>query len=238
MTNQQFLTNFYLQWDKVATASNLGYQPEEISLIASEAQELLVLSDYTSLSNAAKESFEETEKRTQELGELVKTAIINPDPVSIDNLTNGRFFPLPNSLATNPNDYSNVHWLTIYEEAITDDKCDTNKLVLAKTHDEINRLQDDPFTKPNGLYTWRVRVNNFKHELITDGTYKVLKYKMRYIRKPQPIDLTTNPNNPVSELSDIIHRRLLRLTVQLASKSAEDYDKYKTEFETNNSYRE
>ena len=127
MTNQEFLTNFYLQWDKVATASNLGYTPEEISLIATEAQELLVLNSYQSISNSAKEGFEETERRTQELGELVVTAVLTPQAVDNTNLTNGRYFILPDTLANNPTDYSNVHWLTIYEEAITNDTCNPNK---------------------------------------------------------------------------------------------------------------
>ena len=238
MTNQEFLTNFYLQWDKVATASNLGYTPEEISLIATEAQELLVLNSYQEISNSAKEGFEETEKRTQELGELVTTATISPEAVDSTNLTNGRYFILPNSLENDPTDYSNVHWLTIYEEAITNDPCHTNKSIIAKSHDEVNRLQDDPFTQPKGLYTWRVRVNGRKHELITDGSYTITSYKIRYIRKPKPIDLTGTATNPVSELSDLVHRRLLRLTVQLASNQAEEYDKYKINIETNNGYRE
>jgi hypothetical protein len=66
MTKQQFLDRFYLQTDKVATLSTPGYEPEEISLIATEALEQWIITRYGN-NNKIREGYEETEKRVQDV---------------------------------------------------------------------------------------------------------------------------------------------------------------------------
>lgn len=226
MTNQQFLDFFYIQYDKVANLSAPGYTPAEISLIATEAQELLVVTDYMPKSNIVREGFEETEKRIQDLGELVTSATLTPAPFNpLLNMPNGVFVTLPNTLINDPTDYSNVYWFTVFEEAITSMMCNGSPKrvkLIEISHQEYRQLLDDPFNRPTDSKAWRMRFENRRHEIITDGSYQVTGYHVRYIRKPKPIDLTINPTASVSELSDHLHREILRKTVEMALKTIDD----------------
>ena len=116
MTNQEFLTGFLMLYDKVSTLQLPNWEPSEISIFASQEQELLVKSYYNSQSNRLKEGFEETEKRIQDLGELVKNTILTPAAYNpLLNMDNGVFVTLPNTLITSgPTDYSDVFWFTGY----------------------------------------------------------------------------------------------------------------------------
>lgn len=239
MTKQEFLNNFYLQMDKVASLALPGYEPAEIAAMATEAQELLVVTYYTG-NNSSRASFEETEKRMEDLGELVATGILTPAPYNpLLNMPNGVFVTLPNTLITSgPTDYSDVAWFTIYEEVLTNDKCNPRKYVVEINHSEYNIARSDPYNKPSKNKVWRMRTEGRKHELITNGTYTISSYIFRYIKKPTPIDLTTNLTASVSQLSDHIHRELVRKTVEIASKDIEAYNKMQAEQATNNTYRE
>lgn len=212
MTRQDFLNEFYLKLDKIASLALPGYEPAEIAVIASDVQKKLVLDKYNSKTN---EGFEQTEKRTAELGELVENILLTPlayNPAL--NVTNGVFVSLPNTYPTN------VFWLPIYEEVTINKKCNKKYIkvpVKETTHVELNQLRIDPFNKPSikqdgGVF--RLRFSDYQHELVTDGTFNVLTYQLRYIRKPQDINLTTNLTAQVSELSEFVHAELLDRTVE------------------------
>lgn len=212
MDKQAFLDNFYLQLNKVRTLQGPGYDPSEISLFATEAQELLVNTKYDALSNILKSGFEETEKRIQDLGNLVIDKKLTPLAASPENMPNGVFVNLPYTYPTD------VFWYTVYEQAETNIQyCGANKIIKVYeiNHNEYAQLLEDPFNRPDPTTVWRMRVSGNRHELITDGTYSIVKYHLRYIKKPNPIDLTTNLTLSVSELADNVHRELVRQTVDL-----------------------
>lgn len=90
MTRQDFLNKFYLEADKMASLALPGYEPIEIAAFATIAQERLVLNKYNSKNPPLFEGFEQTEKRTADLGELVKNILLTPlayNPAL--NVTNG-----------------------------------------------------------------------------------------------------------------------------------------------------
>jgi hypothetical protein len=66
---------------------------------------------------------------------------------------------------------------------------------------------------------------------ITDGTYTISSYVLRYLRKPRPIylDGTFPTNSAVSELADHKHREILRATVDLAVRATENTVRIQTE---------
>jgi hypothetical protein len=237
MTKTEFLTRFYLEADKVASLGQPGYTPEEIEIIATIAQESLVLERYNP-SNKSREGFEETEKRVQDLGELVVSKTILPISSSL-NFPNGVFCTLPNTQLSNPTNYSDVFWLPILEYVNTKstDVCKDNKRVQVKDikHVELEQLLQDPFNRPSIEWVFRVRVSNLKHELITDGTFSIKDYVVRYIKKPTPINLTANLTNQVSQLSDHVHQELLEKTLLHFYKSSEQQQKLinQSQLETN-----
>lgn len=226
MTRQQFLDYFYLQLNKVRTLQAPGYEPTEIAMFATEAQELLANQKYTPVSNPLKEGFEETEKRIQDLGNLVKNALLTPLAPTTSNMPNGVFVDLPNTLLVSSTDYSDVFWYPIFEQAITsrlDCNGNAERLDIYEiNHGEYAQLLSDPFNRPSVKRIWRMRIENNRHELITDGSYTITTYHVRYIKKPTAINLVSNLTTTVSELADNMHRELVRKTVELVLEDTEN----------------
>lgn len=226
MTKQEFLNNFYILFDQVNDLAAPGYSPLELSLISSKVQEDLVVTTYNPKSNKLQEGFEETEKRVQDLGELVRYKNFTSFPTGF--LDNSVEVVLPNTLITSgPTDFSDVYWFTVFEDC-TSNVLDctiannTTKYVHPKIVDtsnaELINSQLDPFRKPyvegKKGKVLRIRTEGRKHLLITDGTFSITKYTVGYIIKPTPIDLTTSLTSQVSQLSDSKHRELLTKTVE------------------------
>lgn len=233
MTKQQFLDKFFIEYDKVATLGSPGYTTIELSNIVSEAQESLIIKKYSPQSNRLKEGFEETEKRIEELGDLV--VYKNYTTFNTGNFDNSVYITLPNTLLTNSNDYSDVYWFTIYEQCTSnqlDCTIEDNTTVYVKpdvveiSHDEFKLAERNPFRKPfikgSEGRVFRLRSGSRKYQLITDGTFTITNYMLGYIKKPLPIDLNINIGDTVCQLNDSFHRELLHETVQLAKQYVQD----------------
>lgn len=236
MTKTEFLDLFFISYDEVSDFSSPGFTPLELSKIASKAQEELILTTYNSKSNKNQEGFEESEKRIEDLGELVRYKKYNS--FSVGFLKNSVEVLLPNTLITGgPTDFSDVHWITIYDEG-TINKLDcsipnnTNVYLRAKvsnvTHGELSVALKDPFRRPyfknSDAKILKVRTEARKYLLITDGNFNITEYVLGYIRKPIPIDLTTNLSAQVSELAETKHRELLEATVSSCLKITKQID--------------
>lgn len=241
MTKQEFLDNFYLQYDEISDLAAPGFTPLELSNIASKVQEDLVTTKYNPKSNRLQEGFEETEKRTQDLGELVRyKSFTTFTPGFFDNSVQ---VVLPNTLVTvGPTDFSDVYWYTIYED-VTSNILDctipsnTTKYVKPRvvdtTNGELGVVVRDPHRKPyiqgNTGKVLRLRNEGRKHILITDGSFNITSYNVGYVRKPIPIDLTTGLNNQVSELADSVHRELLEMVISFCLKSTQQLQQFSVE---------
>lgn len=230
MTKQEFIDLWYLQYDEANSFGAPGFELDELSKMVSKTQEDIIILKYGPKSNMFLEGFEETEKRTQDLGELIKYKTYTTFGVGF--FPNSFTITTPNSLLdNNPTDYSDVLWLPIYESAITNTKtCDNSayikgKIIEAK-HAPLDHLLEDPFNKPylknDKCKILRVKSGNRIFNLITDGTFTLKEYYLGYIKKPSPIDLTTNLTNQVSELAEHVHRELLEETVKYALKIARE----------------
>jgi hypothetical protein len=225
MTKQAFIDLFYIGFDEVSDFSSPGITPLELSKIASKAQEELILTTYDYKSNRIQEGFEESEKRIEDLGELVRYKSYTS--FSPGFLKNSVQITLPNTLITvGPTDFTDVHWLTIFEDSVIN-KLDcsipnnTTVFVRAKvdktTHAQLGTALKDPFRKPyfknNNAKVLELRSEARKYLLITDGSFSITEYILGYIRKPIPIDLTTSLTDQVSELSEVKHKELLDATI-------------------------
>lgn len=234
MTKEDFYNNFLVIVDKVGTDALPELDREELSVLANDAQENLILDLYDNKQNKTFEGFEETEKRIQELGDIVRYKEITgfgpgffPNSITVT---------LPNTQLINPIDFSDVFWFTVYDEAEIDvQDCNGNNKridVVERTHNEIPHIKHDPFNKPNQNRIVKVRSEDRTQTLITDGSYNIVKYFLGYIRKPKPIDLTTNVTEQVSELSDSVHRKILEHTIYRALATT-DNPRLNAEIQTN-----
>lgn len=220
MTAAEMKRSFLVLYDKVTNFAAPGYTDEEISLFLTKAQERIVLYYYKPLGNKYNEGFEETEQRRKELNTLLEgNTNVSVSASQVGILPNGKFFDYPADLL-----------YTVSEEVTigSSDTCIDNKRIEVKpiTYDEYTINKRNPYKKPfadsdRGL-VWRVDYNTRRHELITDGTFTVDNYHIRYIKKPQPIIIDTSVLNGVTgplncTLNDILHERIIDEAVKIAT---------------------
>lgn len=225
MTNQEMKQEFLILYDKVTNFDAPGYDDIEISIFLTKAQERIVLKAIRSLGNKYQEGFEETEIRRKDLSELVRGVTLTvPSLIQTNALPNGVFYDLPTDCQ-----------FAISEEVTTAsaDKCKNGKRIRIKptTHDEYAINVKNPFKKPSILrYVWRLDYSDNKHELITDATFTVDKYHLRYLKKLTPIiigtDTVDGATGPLDcELNSILHKRIIDEAVKMAT-GVTDPEKY------------
>lgn len=111
--------------DKLDSVNYPNFLTEEIDLLLNQAQERFIKQRY-GINNVKRTSFEETEKRTEDLKEVIKQEVLTPTANSgqVNNgfniTTNSVFCDLPSD-----------HWFTIWERAIINsDRCNLESIVL------------------------------------------------------------------------------------------------------------
>jgi len=223
MNANQQADEFDIAYDAITSLGAPGYEDFEVSSLLSIAQERLMKKKYTKEGNKYRKGFEGSEKRRKDLSELIRTAeltVSNLSASQVGTYPNGAFYDLPTDLL-----------YAVSENVITDiNKCvkgvvSTTDFIQASvipyTHDEYNFNIENPFKRPDSSEVWRLDYSTDvekRHELITDGTYAVSKYFIRYIKKPVDIvvDRTTPANQVDSELDSSVHREIIEEAVKYA----------------------
>lgn len=235
---------FMVGYDKIANLSAPGYNDAEVSVLLNQAQEEFVKKTYQPLGNKYRQGYEQSEKRRKDLSILTETAYLNSYTYSATlNHPNGKFWLLPTNLLyciqeeviININseceevDYTEIVSRPATITSITvsdDDSRDLMRIpVRPITHDEYNYIIKSPFKKPSRKKALRLDYNNDNtpiqrtHELITDGTYVIVNYFVRYIRKPISIvvDRAVPANMVDCELDDSVHREIIAISIRMAT---------------------
>lgn len=209
MTIAQLHQEFKFRLDKLDALNYPNFLPEEIDLILNNAQDRFIKQRY-GFNNTKRQSFEETQKRTEDLKNITINAILTPLAYSVNNIdTNARFVTLPAN-----------HWFTIQERAgITCDYCGTPVTqrveVIPITHAEASKSLKDPFAKPNNEKVLRLTVAG-QVELISSCT--IVDYQFRYLREPVAMNINTGVT---CELSEHTHNELVDLAVSIALEGIE-----------------
>lgn len=215
------LLNAYAQeagYGQSSDKGSLALDEYEKSVFLTEAQEQLVISYYNG-SNPAGESFEQTEEVRRYLSNIVKDTVLSPSNAPVKKLTStSRFFELPGDL-----------WFVVYESLVLKsyDCQNGNSLdIVPVTHDEYNRVKNNPYRGANGRRALRLDCGGNAIEVIS--TKEVSGYHVRYLRKPSPIVLVDLPErlsvNGTSkespcELHEAVHHKIVELAVSLVIKS-------------------
>jgi len=209
MTIQELHQEFKFRLDKLDALNYPNFLTEEIDLVLNNAQDRLIKQRY-GFNNNKRQSFEETEKRTEDLKNITINSILTPLAYSVDNIdSNARFVNLPTN-----------HWFTIQERAgITCTVCGASSTqrveVIPITHAEASKSLKDPFAKPNNEKVLRLTIDG-KVELISNCT--IVDYQLRYIKQPITMNITTNTT---CELSEHIHNELVDVAVGIALEGIE-----------------
>lgn len=246
MTINEAHREFKFRYDKNDALNYPNYEPEEIDLILNYAQDRIVKQRY-GINNLKKQSFEETQKRIEDLRELIRHVVITPVSAKIDNL----------SMSSYNVTLADDHWFTIWEKAIINvPGCNTtiriplrsfygnqtveeareasgggpsNEIneyynvtgkeveVIPVTHLELEKVKDNAFNGPDKRKILRLMYRN-RVELIPNDSHTVVKYIYRYIKKPTSVDINTGVT---FELSDHLHSEIIDEAVTIALEGTE-----------------
>ena len=221
MNAQEFSNSFdtllqpYIAKESFSEQNNLAFDEYEKSIFLTKAQEQIVLELYQEL--------EQSEEVRKYLSNLIKTYNYVPIGEQDETLINNNFKSYKVEI-------SNDILFMIYEQCTLSDKnnCINNKIVsvVPTIHDDLDKVLKNPFKSPNSRKVIRLDFDN-KIELISK--YNISNYKVRYLKKPNPIILVAlednlsinNGDTKVSngETNPILHERIVQRAVQLAVQS-------------------
>jgi hypothetical protein len=212
MTISEAHIAFKIGLDKIDSLNYPDILPEEIDFLLNQAQDRFVKQRYGK-TNTKREAFEETQKRTEDLKTIVKTAHISPSALSIDNISNtARFYILP------------VEHRYIIQEQVDISYTDchgttTTKKVLVRPiqHDDYDKILYDPFNIPNDVKVLRLMAEG-QVELIAGTGYTLGSYFLRYLKAPNRVSITTNIS---FELPEDVHQEIVDIAVDLALENIE-----------------
>jgi len=205
--------------DRANSFGSPGYTDGELSSALSSAQIQYVKRFFNYKNNTHQTGFEETEARGQGLSALIQdSGPLAPSANQAGILPNGTFYDLPEDFM-----------FTIYELVFIDrPDCDGNLTeagVKVVSHDEYSLFKGNYYKRPfaNNIHAGVFRMyfspdNGIKrHEILTDGTFSVDSYRMRYLKNP--VDISVNRADPASqiscELDDFTHEVIVDLARDL-----------------------
>ena len=221
MNVQEFSNSFdtllqpYIAKESFSEQNNLAFDEYEKSIFLTKAQEQIVLELYQKL--------EQSEEVRKYLSNLIKPDNYVPVEEQDETLINNNFKSYKVEI-------SNDILFMIYEQCTLSDEnnCINNKIVsvVPTIHDDLDKVLKNPFKSPNSRKVIRLDFDN-KIELISK--YNISNYKVRYLKKPNPIILVAlednlsinNGDTKVSngETNPILHERIVQRAVQLAVQS-------------------
>ena len=221
MNIQEFSNSFdtllqpYIAKESFSKQNNLAFDEYEKSIFLTKAQEQIVLELYQEL--------EQSEEVRKYLSNLIKTDNYVPVGEQDETLINNNFKSYKVEI-------NNDMLFMIYEQCTLSDEnnCINNKIVsvVPTIHDDLDKVLKNPFKSPNSRKVIRLDFDN-KIELISK--YNISNYKVRYLKKPNPIILVSlednlSINNGDTEVSNgetnpILHERIVQRAVQLAVQS-------------------
>ena len=231
MTTEEFSDAFDTLVNSAANVDNFGsidstlkFDEYEKSYFLTKAQEEVVRELYTG-KNRFGESFEKTEELRRLLNNLVVT---HKQPLSEENY---------NNLALTDKSYfvpilDNVMYIIYEAVRLKDDSlgCYSGTVINVQpiTHDEYNKIKDNPFRGPTRYKALRLDTNDTKPTNCVEiiSKYSCDEYIVRYLRKLNPIILVNLDDSNVSidgktekqdcELNSILHEYILERAVDMA----------------------
>lgn len=212
MTANEMKYEANVLYDKITSAGAPGYTDREWSVLLSKAERVVFDEAFDPY-----KSFEENERKRKFFSNLKVS--VNP-AVSASQTgvhPNGVFFDLPADFG-----------YTAKEEVTTSSAnvCKNNKRikVVPVTEDIYNTNIQNPYKKPycedgDGV-VWRMDFNNSRHELITDGTFTINSYHLRYWKLPQGIVPFTNDGSTTAQVDSLMNEHAHRYIVETAVRIA------------------
>lgn len=199
-----------------------AYEDIELSSILNKAQVLYVGEFSNFMFNANGKGFEETEARGWGLAPLIKPATLSVSANQTGAFPNGIYYDLPV-------DFDKM--LTEYPKS-NKTKCNSSDVIYPEvtvvTHDEYNRYKDNYYRKPyidgNGGKVWRMYDNGRRLQLVTNGSFAIVEYKVKYLQSiPNIVVDRAVPSQQVNcvleSASKEVHEAIVEIAVRIIRKS-------------------
>ena len=195
----ELIQDYKIKMDKLDTQSYPEIQDEIIVFLLNEAIIRFIKQRYGG-TNVKRDSFEESQKRTDDLRTVVVYDTIASSGAGF--FPNSFTYPLPAD-----------YWFSLLEQ--TDATCDcvgtpkTERVkVKAIQHNNLNTVMQDPFNRPENTEVVRVMAQN-DIQLITDGVCTTGNFYLGYIANNfkldplTPAQVISMPEHTHSEIVDI-----------------------------------
>lgn len=198
--------------DKFDSLNYPDFEIDQIEFLLNQAQDVFVKQRYGS-TNVKRESFEQTQKRTEDLKNIVVNQIITPLANASDNInTYSRFVTLPTDHWFIIQELTDISYLNCNNQTITD-----RVFTEAIQHNDYSKIINNPFAQPNENKVLRL-MENGRVELIPASNVTITNYRLRYIKKPIRISVT---NSVDCELSEHTHQEIVNIAVDIALEGIE-----------------
>lgn len=228
MTAIEFSNEFDVLYNNIMSNDAPGLNEYEKSVLLTKAQEEIVKNYFDPNGNKYRQGLDDSPKRQIDFSELIRVGegTLNPNASSITFSPRASVYDLPADL-----------FLIINESVKTDRGL---KTVVPVSYQDYARLMSRPYKEPVAYQAWRITATSTKTsqvavELIVNNYETIQNYKVRYIKRPQPIittdlaesygpDLTIGGISGPSEceLNPIIHSEILQRAVELAKAAYEE----------------
>lgn len=220
MNHTEFSNEFDVLYNNIMSNAAPGLNEYEKSVFLTKAQEEIVKNYFNPKGNKYQEGFDGSAKRQIDFSGLISVAqITSAESSQITFDLRAKVYRLPEDL-----------FLMINESVTTSTGI---KQIIPIRYDEYTRLMSKPYKEPLKYQAWRIVTQgtgneNVLSEIIVRSGETITNYKVRYVRRPQPIilvdldsdygDLTINGVSTVSEceLNPLVHEEILQRAVELA----------------------
>lgn len=220
MNHTEFSNEFDVLYNNIMSNAAPGLNEYEKSVFLTKAQEEIVKNYFNPKGNKYQEGFDGSAKRQIDFSGLISVAQITSTEFSQTTFDlRAKVYKLPEDL-----------FLMINESVTTSTGI---KQIIPIRYDEYTRLMSKPYKEPLKHQAWRIVTQgtgneNVLSEIIVRSGETIINYKVRYVRRPQPIilvdldsdygDLTINGVSTVSEceLNPLVHEEILQRAVELA----------------------
>jgi hypothetical protein len=219
MTVADMHYRFKIGLDKVDSLSSPNFIPEEIDIFLNDAQDQFI-AQRAFRNNHKREGVEETQKRTDDLRNIIDNFSTTTFTNNSDNKPNGVFITLPATYRHALQEEATVSYNDCTGTATTG-----NADVVPTSHDRYNKIKRDPFNEPDEETVYRMGFESDLFELVSEANVTITNYSLRYIRIPQTIRYGTQYQTPTTdvdcELSEHTHREIIALAVKNALEDIE-----------------
>jgi len=207
--------------DKTDGLTYPAFETEELDFWINEAIDRFVKTRYSGM-NVKGESFEQSQKRVDDLRTLVTEARIAGGALQTGNTDKPNSYTI--AVGSFPADYMlflNDEVSITFTHEVTGASTTVRSFPIECTSDTYSALINDPYSEHRlHLSTARpLRMFTAKGvELITDGNYSIPYYYMKYLRNPITVAHGASTD---CDLPDHTHREIVLLTVDILAENIE-----------------